>query len=483
VPARLRADWNGEPIPGKLDGPNDPRIGKFEMRVEATFRFCLPKVFGMGPVALYSTGSKHNRDQLYKGITDAAVVAGQPRRDPVPVPDSAAEDVVLRLTATAPRLEARSRWSHACKCPRMGAYGLLGVDPAQPTERQQGLMRRGRMLGAERYERYLLKYGEDNVIAEQPVSWPAGVLHPDIYLVPKKLVVEVKSSASPDSIIEDAIVQCAGQVYWHPEAEAGLVEVVSPIDLQVIAEIPVLLNDEWIERLEKIAADVVRAAATQGRELPDRVCRKPADGIGRFCPFVDHCFEGWEPPPLEEIQADEEIIARVARLHAIKQRRKLLSEHDRPLETEQKKLQAELDTELPVGKLLVGGYAVALSPRKRESFSLKKARASVPADILDPFTSHTQYTVYDVEKVDPNAVVVGDDFGDVPLGRRGSRMTFTLVGLALVAALALSGWIMAELELRDAHHELDEMQRDLDIALALLRAIHPTLSLVDGGEA
>jgi hypothetical protein len=72
VPARLRAAWNGEPIPGKLDGPNDPRIGKFEMRVEATFRFCLPKVFGMGPVALYTTASKHNRDQLYKGITDAA---------------------------------------------------------------------------------------------------------------------------------------------------------------------------------------------------------------------------------------------------------------------------------------------------------------------------------------------------------------------------------------------------------------------------
>jgi hypothetical protein len=42
------------------------------MRVEATFRFCLPRVFGMGPVALYATASKHNRDQLYKGVSDAA---------------------------------------------------------------------------------------------------------------------------------------------------------------------------------------------------------------------------------------------------------------------------------------------------------------------------------------------------------------------------------------------------------------------------
>lgn len=318
------------------------------------------------------------------------------------------------MAATEPRLHARSRWSHACKCPRMGAYGLLGVDPEEPSERSQGLMRRGRMLGAERFERYALKYGADNVIPEQAVPWPAGVLHPDVYVIPEKLVVEVKSSASPGGLLDDAIVQCAGQVYWHPEAEHGLVEVVSPIDLMVVDQVPVILNDEWVERLEAIAADVVRAAATQGRELPERVCGKPSDGIGRFCPFIGHCFDGWEPPSLEQVAADEEVIARVARLHAIKQRRKLLSEHDRPLETEQKEIQAVLNEELPVGKLLVGGYAVALSPRKRENFSLKKARASVPADILDPFTSHTHYTVYDVEKVDPNAIVVGEDFGDVP---------------------------------------------------------------------
>lgn len=296
----------------------------------------------------------------------------------------------------------------------MGAYGLLGVDPAEPSERSQGLMRRGRMLGAERYERYALKYGADQVVPEKPVSWPAGVLHPDVFLIPEKLTVEVKSSASPSSIIEDAIVQCAGQVYWDPDSEHGLVEVVSPIDLMVIEQIPVILNDEWVERLEKIAADVVRAGMTQGAELPDRVCRKPSDGFGRFCPFIDHCFDGWEPPGLEQLAADEDVIARVARLHAIKQRRKTLAEMNKPLEEEQKEIQADLDDELPAGKLLVGGYAIARSPRVRENFSLKKARASVPEAILDPFTSHTHFSVYDVEKVDPNAVVVGEDFGDVP---------------------------------------------------------------------
>lgn len=320
------------------------------------------------------------------------------------------------MAATKPRLEARSRWSHACKCARMASYALLGVDPAEPSERSQGLMRRGRMLGAERYERYVLKYGEENVIPEQPIAWPAGILHPDIYVAPEKLIVEVKSSASPAALIEDAIVQCAGQVYWHPEAQQGLVEVISPIDLQVVEEIPVVLTDEWRERLEQIAADVVRAGATNGRELPDRVCRRPSDGIGRFCPFIETCFEGWEPPSMQELKADEQLIARVARLHELKRRRKALAADDKPLEAEQKEIQAELDEELPTTvagvALLIGGYAVKPSHRSRESFSLKKARASVPAAILDPFTSVTSYSVYDVEKVDADATVAEDEFGD-----------------------------------------------------------------------
>lgn len=68
VPSRLRADWQGEAIPSKLDGPDDPRIAKYQMHVEATLRFGLPRVLGLGKVALYSTGSKHNRDALKKAL-------------------------------------------------------------------------------------------------------------------------------------------------------------------------------------------------------------------------------------------------------------------------------------------------------------------------------------------------------------------------------------------------------------------------------
>lgn len=75
-------------------------------------------------------------------------------------------------------------------------------------------------------------------------------------------------------------------------------------------------------------------------------------------------------------------------------------------------------------------------------------------------------------------------------------MTFALIGLVLVAALALSGWVMAELELRDAHAELDDLdqalaetRRDRDIAEAyaerdLVTAVdpHPVLHLIEGGD-
>lgn len=56
--------WRGEPLESKLTGPDDPRIKRFEMSVEATFRFGLPRVLGLGKVVLYGTKSARNRDNL-----------------------------------------------------------------------------------------------------------------------------------------------------------------------------------------------------------------------------------------------------------------------------------------------------------------------------------------------------------------------------------------------------------------------------------
>ena len=68
VPARLRDEWQGEPIEAKLEGPDDPRIKKYEMHVETTLRFSLPRALGLGTVALYSTKSRHIGRSLYESL-------------------------------------------------------------------------------------------------------------------------------------------------------------------------------------------------------------------------------------------------------------------------------------------------------------------------------------------------------------------------------------------------------------------------------
>ena len=68
VPPRLREEWQGEPIEFTLDGPDDPRIKKYEMHVEATLKFGLPRALGLGAVALYSTKSRKNIRNLYEGV-------------------------------------------------------------------------------------------------------------------------------------------------------------------------------------------------------------------------------------------------------------------------------------------------------------------------------------------------------------------------------------------------------------------------------
>ena len=56
--------WQGEAIESKLRGPDDPRIAKYKMSVEATLRFGLPRVLGLGKVVLYGTKSARNRDNI-----------------------------------------------------------------------------------------------------------------------------------------------------------------------------------------------------------------------------------------------------------------------------------------------------------------------------------------------------------------------------------------------------------------------------------
>lgn len=62
--------------------------------------------------------------------------------------------------------------------------------------------------------------------------------------------------------------------------------------------------------------------------------------------------------------------------------------------------------------------------------------------------------------------------------------------LAILAAVALAGWVLAELDLRDESRLRAEAEWDRDMALGWAETqvvtdavVHPPLRVVDGGEA
>jgi hypothetical protein len=211
------------------------------------------------------------------------------------------------MSATETRLRGKTRWSMACKCPRMAVYALRGEEPHEPSDRSRRLMARGRQLGEWMGRRFQQRYGADNVVLEKPVLWPngglpVGELHTDVFVKPERMAVEVKSTAQPESLIDSALTQLAGEVHFDPDADKGLLAIVDPNDL---AEelLPFRLTDEKREQVEAIARQVVDAGTTG--ELPARVCEKPSDGLALFCPFIDTCFADWTPPLPETLDSNE----------------------------------------------------------------------------------------------------------------------------------------------------------------------------------
>lgn len=70
LPPAWRAKWKGQPVPWKLDGPEHGWIKKYEINVEATLTFLLPKVMGIGTVAQITTKSKRSMRNLVSSVYD-----------------------------------------------------------------------------------------------------------------------------------------------------------------------------------------------------------------------------------------------------------------------------------------------------------------------------------------------------------------------------------------------------------------------------
>jgi hypothetical protein len=294
------------------------------------------------------------------------------------------------MSATETRLKGRTRWSMACRCPRMASYALRGTEPQEPTDRQRRIMARGRMIGEWMAGRFMKKYGIDNVIAEKPVLWPAngdlpvGELHTDIFVAPERMAVEVKSTTDPNSLRDSALTQLAGEVHFDPDADKGLLVIVDPIDLEEELT-PFRLTDDTRDEVEAIARQVVEAGTTG--ELPARVCEKPSDGFARHCPFIDVCFADWEPPFPTPVD-DEEVRGLVYQAAGHKHSRDTLQERVDEADAAYRRDLARLAERIEPGDYQIGTFKVRRTEVKgRTTYRIPAAIKAgiVSQELLAPF--------------------------------------------------------------------------------------------------
>lgn len=317
------------------------------------------------------------------------------------------------------RLQGRTRWSMAARCPRMAAYGLLGEEPEAVTERQRGRFQRGH--DAQRYYagRLVEKYGEDAIQTEKAVAWPAapalpaGELHTDVVVKPERLAIEVKHSEYIDSNFGEYMTQLAGQVHWDPDVDAGAL-VFLDRDYQEIAMFPLVITDEWVGIVEGIADEVIEAGKTG--KLPARTCERPGDAVGKFCPFAETCFADWEPEPAalhheaeaaatEAYLADRDLKAAKSALKPLEERWEAAKE-------------ALAEVELGAGENACGNITVKVTEVSgSQRFSLAKALKSgvwttMHDELFHPFISrsdgHKRYSFYR-EGDEPLNIGIDDD--------------------------------------------------------------------------
>lgn len=317
------------------------------------------------------------------------------------------------------RLQGRTRWSAAAKCPRWAVLGYMGAEPAEPTDRQRRLWERGKQLGAWVAGRYKEQHGADQVILEKAVPWPdhglpLGELHTDVFVITDGLAVEVKSSTAPDSLLDSAFLQLAGEVRFDPDARNGVLHIVNPSDLSEDI-LPFVLNDEWRDRVDALAA-IVAGCAREGTLPP---CSQSSPGACRMvgCPYTDLAWEGWQPDEAGVLNGEALELAR-SMYEVQLQRRAAKAVYDEASDR-WKELCGSLAEMVPGGRYAAGPLLVVGTPHKgRETFALAKARKSgvwTPGhdEAFGPFLSLSDGHVrWRVERSGDGPLIDPDEFGE-----------------------------------------------------------------------
>lgn len=322
---------------------------------------------------------------------------------------------------TDARLRGRTRWSAAAKCPLWASLALRGEEASEPSARQRGWWARGKAMGSFVAGRYADKYGEEGVIREKPVPWPTkglplGELHTDIFVIDDALAVEVKSSDHPESLLDAAFTQLAGEVHFDPDAEAGALHIISPSNWADEEILPFVLTKQWRDRVEDLAAQVAEA----GRGGPLPACSQDTPGGCRAigCPYTNVAWAEWAPPADGQLEGEALEIAR-SMYEVDRQRRASRTLFDL-YDEEWKQLCASLADLVPAGRYEAGPLRLTGTAFKgRETFSLAKARKSgvwneAHDEMLGPFVSVGDGHVrWKVERAGDEPLIPVEEFGGV----------------------------------------------------------------------
>lgn len=312
------------------------------------------------------------------------------------------------------------RWSATVRCARQAVYNGTGAPARERTEKEERSIFRGRRIGRDYADWLEANHGEVHVRREVQVEWFGGIGHMDVFLVPTGTVIEVLSSAHASEAMRHVkLLQAVGYLEHYPEGKNAMLVVLNPSTFEEDRTVVVKGTSAYDELLEQVHArvDEIKRFAETG-ELPDRVCRKPSEAIGRFCLHAQYCFKDWEPPPPDTVSNDPATVELVRKWWDVKQREKVAAEAVAEAEKERKALQDELAGLLPAGKHQAGAYLVKRTDISRSpTLDLKKALLAgvVDEEILGPYMKPgAVYSTWAVEFTGKPADLPEHDYGDTP---------------------------------------------------------------------
>jgi hypothetical protein len=291
------------------------------------------------------------------------------------------------MNLTGPRLSTIAR------CPRAGALQAAGHPPAEPSDRQRGLFKRGHLFGDYAYQQLLERYDASEIEREREIPWNMfaphgrlfeGVGHADFYIPAEKKLIEVKSSTDIyGGIIDTASTQVRLYMLFDQEAESAVVYHINAVDM-FEDWIEIKMRDGDREELATLLADV--AAGADGGPLPQCNQGSPSACRQSHCLFTEPAWAGWQHP-LAVHEPSPELEQMLRQWNAMKD----VERQAEPAYKRRKEIEQELiDAGLKVGENHIGDWVVKRRQQKgRTTFSYATADKAGALDgleeVLAPF--------------------------------------------------------------------------------------------------